>query len=115
MITFKNKAFDFICLPKVLRSTNACNNLPPDFKDIGIPMTIHNLNSCIRSTLFNYKEFVPQLDIDKFLKCKNPSKCCWFSVRLRTKWFWVSVQLQSLKLQISQLLRARSSWTFRQL
>ena len=32
----------------------------------------------------------------------------WLSVRLRTKWFWVRIQLQSLKLQISCLLRARS-------
>ena len=39
----------------------------------------------------------------------------WLNVRLRTKWFWVWVQLQSLKLQISHLLRARSSLTFRQL
>ena len=37
------------------------------------------------------------------------------SVRLRTKWLWVRVQLQSLKLQILHLLRARSSLTFRQL
>ena len=37
------------------------------------------------------------------------------SVRLRTKWFWVRVQLQSFHLQISHLLRARSSLTFRQL
>ena len=36
----------------------------------------------------------------------------WLSVRLRTKWFWVRVQLQSFKLQISRLLRARSSLTF---
>ena len=39
----------------------------------------------------------------------------WLSVRLRTKWFWVRVQLQSLHLQISRLLRARSTLTFRQL
>ena len=39
----------------------------------------------------------------------------WLSVRLRTKWFWVQVQLQSLKLQISRLLQVRSSFTFRQL
>ena len=39
----------------------------------------------------------------------------WLSVRLRTEWFWVWVQLQSLHLQISCLLRARSSLTFRQL
>ena len=28
----------------------------------------------------------------------------WLSVRLRTKWLWVRVQLQSIKLQISRLL-----------
>ena len=39
----------------------------------------------------------------------------WLSVRLRTNWFCVQLQLQSLKLQISRLLRARSSLTFRQL
>ena len=37
------------------------------------------------------------------------------SVPLRTKWLWVRVPLQSLKLQISRLFRARSSLTFRQL
>ena len=39
----------------------------------------------------------------------------WLSVRLRIKWFWVQVQLQSLHLQIWCLLQARSSLTFRQL
>ena len=39
----------------------------------------------------------------------------WLSVRLRTKWLLVRVQLQSLKLQISRLLLARSSLAFRQL
>ena len=39
----------------------------------------------------------------------------WLSVLLWTKWLWVRVQLQSLKFQISRLLRGRSSSTFRQL
>ena len=39
----------------------------------------------------------------------------WLSVRLRNKWFWVRVQLQSLNLHISRLLQARGSLTFRQL
>ena len=39
----------------------------------------------------------------------------WLSVRLQTKWFWARVQLQSLKFQVSRLLRARSSLTIRQL
>ena len=39
----------------------------------------------------------------------------WLSVRLRTKWFWFQVQLESLNLQISRLLWTRSSLTFTQL
>ena len=39
----------------------------------------------------------------------------WLSVRSWTTWLWIRVQLQSLKLQISRLLRARSSLTFKQL
>ena len=39
----------------------------------------------------------------------------WWSVRLRTKSWWVRIPLLSLKLQISHLFRARSSLTFRQL
>ena len=41
------------------------------------------------------------------------AKC--LSIRLQTRWFWVRVSLHSLKLQISRLLRARSSLEFRQL
>ena len=32
----------------------------------------------------------------------------WLNVRLRTKWLWVRVPMQSLNLQIWRLLRARS-------
>ena len=39
----------------------------------------------------------------------------WFSVRIRAKWFWIRFQLQSFKLQISLLLPATSSLTFRKL
>ena len=40
---------------------------------------------------------------------------CFLSVCLRTKGFWVRVQLQLFKLQILRLLQTRSSLTFRQL
>ena len=49
---------------------------------------------------------------------QNHLVCKWtlsHLARLWTKWFWIRVQLQSLKLQISRLLQARSSFTFRQL
>ena len=39
----------------------------------------------------------------------------WLSVHLQTKWLWVQVPLQSLKLQILRLFQAMSSLTFRQL
>ena len=34
----------------------------------------------------------------------------WLSVHLRTKWLWVRFPLHTLKLQMSCLYRARSSW-----
>ena len=48
--------------------------------------------------------------LNHLAKCASLAK--WLSVRWWTKWLWVWVQLQSLKLQISLLLRAKSSLTF---
>ena len=39
----------------------------------------------------------------------------WFNVRLRTKWLWVRIPLQSFKLQILHLFWATSSLTFRKI
>ena len=39
----------------------------------------------------------------------------WLNVHLRTKWLWVRVPLQSLKLQIFHLFGERSSLPFRQI
>ena len=39
----------------------------------------------------------------------------WLSARLQTKWLWIWVPLQSLKLQLLRLLWARNSWTFMRL
>ena len=49
------------------------------------------------------------------LSCHVRLSKCLLIVGLRTKWLWVRVSLQSLKLQISRLFRAKSSLTFRQL
>ena len=46
---------------------------------------------------------------------KLASLAKWLSVLLRTKWLLVPIPLLSLKLQMSRLLRARSSLTFRKL
>ena len=39
-------------------------------------MLVYNLNPSIRSTLFNYKQFLLHQDIDEFLKYPNSIKCC---------------------------------------
>ena len=50
-----------------------CDNLPSNFN---IPMVVYNLNPPIRSTMFNYKQFVLHLNTDEFLKDPNSIKCC---------------------------------------
>ena len=75
-LSFKSKAFDFINLPKILMSKEVCDNLPSNFNISDIPMVVYNLNPSIRSTLFNYKQFVLHLNTDEFLKDPNSIKCC---------------------------------------
>ena len=55
-----------------------------------------------------------QLVYKQPLNCsvKLASLAWWLSVRLRNKWLWVRIPLQSLKYQISRLFWARSSLTF---
>ena len=74
-LTFKSKAFDFISLPKILRSKEVCDNLPCNFDVSDILMVVYNLNLSIISNLFNYKQFVLHLNTDEFLKDPNSIKC----------------------------------------
>ena len=53
-----------------------CDNLPSNFDISDILMVVYNLILSIRSTLFNYKQFVLHLNIGKFLKDSNSIKCC---------------------------------------
>ena len=50
--------FDFINLPKILRSKAMCNNLLSNFDISDIPMVVYNLNLSIRLTLSIYKQLV---------------------------------------------------------
>ena len=54
-LTFKSKAFDFINLPKILRSKKVRDNLPSNFNTSDISMVVYSLNPSIRSTMFNFK------------------------------------------------------------
>ena len=71
---------------------------------------IINISDCYWTRTHNH--LVCKQTLNHLAKLADLAK--WLSVRLRTKRLWVPVQLQSLKLQISSLLRARSSLTFRQ-
>ena len=91
----------------------------PIYDDKYIKTKVKTFNSMI-NTLFTRDEIpkerihyvcIPAICIDS--NCMFLSK--WLSVRLRIKWLWVRIPLQSLKLRISRLFRARSSLTFRQL
>ena len=66
-LTFTSKSFDFIDLPKTLRSKEVCDNPPSNFYISDIPMVVYNLNPSIRSILLSYKQFVLHLNIDEFL------------------------------------------------
>ena len=57
-----------------------------------------------------HNHLVHKWALNHLAKMASLAKC--LSVRLWTKWLWVRNQLQSLKLQISHLHRARSSLTF---
>ena len=53
-----------------------CDNLLSNFDIFHIPMALYHLSSSIRLTLFNYKQLLLHLNIDKFLKGPNSIKCC---------------------------------------
>ena len=53
-----------------------CDNLPSNFNISDIPMVVYNLNPSVRLTLFNYKLFVLDLNMDEFFKDPNSIKCC---------------------------------------
>ena len=58
-------------------------------------------------------QLVRKRRLNYFAKLASFAK--WLIFRLRTNWFWVRIQLQSLKLLISCLVQARISLTFSQL
>ena len=51
-----------------------CGNLPSNCNISDILMVVSNLNPSIKSTLFNYRQFVRHLNTDKFLEDPNSIK-----------------------------------------
>ena len=80
--------------------------------------TIYSNNFPLQSLLLHdcsrirtHKDLVRKRTVNHLAKLASLAK--WLSAPLQTKWLWVRLLLQSLKLQISRLFRARSSLTFR--
>ena len=79
-------------------------------------VSINVICSCMAKDLFENEVYmIEDIQRKSFTLDTLASLAKWLSVRLRTKVVVVRVQLQSLKLQISRLFQARSSFTFRQL
>ena len=75
-ISFVNKALDFINLPKILCSEMVVNNCPLQLEMSDIPMVVYSLSEPIRSKIFNYHEFVNNLDLHNFVSDNNSVVCC---------------------------------------
>ena len=77
-IHFHNKGIEFINLSKIISSPQSKLAFPNSLSDKRIkPMVVYNLTSTIRSTIFNYKKFVEELDVDLIGNNLNsiPCKC----------------------------------------
>ena len=66
-LDFVNKGLDFINLAKILRNPLSIQNLPVNISKDNLPMITYKLGETIRHTIFNYKSFVKDLDVDNIL------------------------------------------------
>ena len=73
-VPFNNKAIDFINIHKILKDNDVCSALPEALRD-DIPTVVYTLTNTIRSRIFNYKEFVQSLDVDRFLRDETILPC----------------------------------------
>lgn len=73
-ILFINKGLDLINLGKLLTDKEIFSSFP-NFKKQDKPIVVYSLTKCVRSKLFNYKEFVNLLDPDAYLKDNNIYPC----------------------------------------
>ena len=76
-LTFTSKAFDFINLPKILRSADVKEQRPANVQEDETPMVVFKLSQPIRSQIFNYTAFVSQLKLRDFVTNPDtvPCKC----------------------------------------
>ena len=72
-LTFLNKGFEHINLSKLLHTPSLSKEFPSVITNIcyTAPNVSYSLTPTIRPHLFNYKKFVDELDLKKFVKNKN--------------------------------------------
>ena len=110
-------------VPDHLKLTKMCKHTVLPIVIIYVPDQYKTQQMCHSTILENSGTLKSVLTPTKINKCATVLSDCnwtrtqnhlfrkrtlslakWVSVRLRSKWFWVRVQLQSLNLQISRLL-----------
>ena len=73
-IHFDNKALDFINPHRILRDKNVRQALPTNLR-MNHPSIVYSLANPIRSRLFNYKDFVQNLNIEEFVSDNTSLPC----------------------------------------
>ena len=74
-IFFHNKGLDFVNISKIINDPVVIAKLPLGFNKIYNPTVVYKLSNGIRHKIFNYKEFLSDLDIDSFLVDNSVLPC----------------------------------------
>ena len=74
-VYFDNKAIEVINLSRILRDKSLKETLPSTPTEVFNPTVTYKLSTPIASTIFNFKKFVENLDIESYLKDKSTIPC----------------------------------------
>ena len=78
-IKFVNKGIEFINLPSIFKDKSVISSIHTYFENKKSPIICYKYNKPIRSTVFNYKKLVTELDIENSIPdscdCKDSKYC----------------------------------------
>ena len=76
-LEFLNKGLEMINLSKIIHDPKLSKEFPHTIakRSYTAPTVIYKLSPTIRSNLFNYKKFVNELDLNKFVKDMDSIPC----------------------------------------
>ena len=74
-IFFENKGVEFINITRILRDPDIVKSLPSSSVKFPIPMTTYTLTPPISTKIFNFNNFVKNLDLDLFLTNPDSLPC----------------------------------------